>query len=135
MGAIFPTPEWLKSFEEKLNTDEKYAKVGSKWEGDLCFVIQPEGNLKEKVILYLDLWHGKCRGAEVLQDPISHSPAFTLSAGYGNFARVLTGDLDPMQAMLTRKLGVKGNMAVMMRNIPTVLEFVRCAKEITEGIL
>jgi hypothetical protein len=37
-----------------------------------------------------------------------------------------------MQAMLTRKLHVKGNMSVMMRNVPSVLDFVRCAKENTD---
>jgi putative sterol carrier protein len=135
MEAIFPTPDWLKAFEIKLNSDEKYAKIGSKWEGDFYFVIQPDGNLKEQVIYYLDLWHGKCRSTEVVKDISSHSPAFALSAAYGNFSRVLTGDLDPMQAIMTRKLEVKGNMAVMMRSIPTVLEFVRCAKEVTKGIL
>jgi putative sterol carrier protein len=125
----------LDSFEKKLNSDERYAKIGSKGEGDIYFVIQPEGNLKEQVIYYLDLWHGKCRGTEMVKEITAHSPAFTLSAAYGNFARVLTGDLDPMQAIMTRKLDVKGNMAVMMRSIPTVLEFVRCAKEVTKGIL
>ena len=40
-----------------------------------------------------------------------------------------------MQAMLTRKLDVKGNMAVMMRNVPTILDFVRCAREMTTEIL
>lgn len=135
MGAIFPTSEWLDSFESKLNSDERYAKIGSKWEGDIYFVIQPEGNLKEQVIYFLDLWHGKCRSTEMVKDITAHSPAFTLSAAYGNFARVLTGDLDPMQAIMTRKLDVKGSMAVMMRSIPTVLEFVRCAKEVTEGVL
>jgi putative sterol carrier protein len=40
-----------------------------------------------------------------------------------------------MQAMLTRKLDVKGNMAVMMRSVPVVLDFVRCAREITKEIL
>ena len=85
--------------------------------------------------MYLDLWHGKCRGTEITSDISSHSPAFTLKAGYTNFARVLKGNLDPMQAMLTRKLDVKGNMAVMMRNVPTVLDFVRCAREMTREIL
>jgi putative sterol carrier protein len=37
-----------------------------------------------------------------------------------------------MQAMLTRKLSVQGNMGLMMRNVPTVLDFVRCAQEVTE---
>ncbi len=135
MSAVFPSPEWLKAFEEKLNTDEQYARIAKNWEGDLVFQIEPEGNLKEQVIFYLDLWHGKCRGTEVWDEIADKTPAFILKASYGNFARILKGDLDPMQAMLTRKLGVKGNMAVMMRSVPTVLDFVRCARDITNEII
>ena len=135
MSAVFPSSEWLTAFENKLNTDEHYAQVAKNWEGDMYFLIEPDGNLKTQVIMYLDLWHGKCRGTEITADISSHNPAFTLKAGYTNFARVLKGELDPMQAMLTRKLDVKGNMAVMMRNVPTVLDFVRCAREMTREIL
>jgi putative sterol carrier protein len=135
MNPIFPSHEWLLAFQEKLNSDEHYAQVAKGWEGDMYFIIEPEGNLKAQVVMYLDLWHGQCRGVEVVADPAAHNPAFVLKAAYGNFARVLKGELDPMQAMLTRKLDVKGNMAVMMRNVPTVLDFVRCAKEITTHIL
>ena len=135
MPALFPSPEWLSSLEEKLNQDEKYAQVARKWEGDLYFVIQPEGNLKEQVVYYLDLWHGKCRGTEVVADLGAHRPAFTLRARYHNFSAILQGRLDPMQAMLTRKLDVKGSMAYMMRNVPTVLDFVRCAREVTTSTL
>jgi putative sterol carrier protein len=135
MDTTFPTPEWLKSLEDKLNSDGHYAKVAQKWEGDMYFIIGPEGNLKEQIVFYLDLWHGKCRGTEVVKDISAHSPAFVLRAGYINFAKVLKGELDPMQAMLTRKLEVKGNMSVMMRNVPTVLDFVRCAKEVTTKII
>ena len=68
MGAVFPSNEWLKRFEEKLNSDAQYAKIAKKWEGDLLFVIEPEGNLKEQMILYLDLWHGKCRSTAILDE-------------------------------------------------------------------
>jgi putative sterol carrier protein len=135
MPAIFPTAEWLKEFELHLNEDAKYAQVAQKWEGDMYFIIDPDGNLKEQIIFYLDLWHGKCRGTEVVMDLAAHHPAFILRAGYINFAKVLKGELDPMQAMLTRKLDVKGNMAVMMRNVPTVLEFVRCARDVTTQVI
>jgi len=94
--------------------------------------LEPDDRLKEQAILYIDLWHGKCREVAVWDEIGEKKPAFILKASYGNFLRVLRGDLDPMQAMLTRKLGVKGNMAVMMRNVPTVLDFVRCAGEITD---
>lgn len=135
MAAIFPSIEWLTAFQEKLNGDERYAQIAKNWEGDMYFIIEPEGNLKEQMVMYLDLWHGQCRGIEMVNDINSHSPAFSLKAAYGNFSGVLQGKIDPMQAMLTRKLDVKGNMAVMMRNVPTVLDFVRCAKEITSEIL
>lgn len=62
-------------------------------------------------------------------------PAFTLKSSYDNFVSILQGKLDPTTAMLTNKLRVKGNMGYMMRNIPTVLDFVRCAREVTGEIL
>ncbi|MGQ9833585.1 MAG: SCP2 sterol-binding domain-containing protein [Candidatus Villigracilaceae bacterium] len=136
MSAIFPTAEWLKALEEKLNHDGRYAEIARNWEGDLCFVIEPEGNLTEQVIMYLDLWHGTCRKAEIWPEMrTDFIPAFLLEATYGNFCKVLLGQIDPLQAMMTRRLRVRGDMAVMMRSVPTVLDFVRCAREITSQTL
>jgi putative sterol carrier protein len=135
MGYVFPSSEWLKDLEQKLNTDERYAEIAKKWEGDMTIVITPEGNLKEKQFYYLDLWHGKCRGVAELKDVSEKQPTFILTATYENIKRILLGQLDPMQAMLTRKLTVQGNLAVMMRSVPTVLDFVRCAREVTSEIL
>jgi len=132
MAYQFPSAEWLQALKEKINSDEKYAKVASKWEGDIMFQIEPDGLLTEMVYYYTDLWHGKCRDAYVVgEEQLSDlQPAFILSAPYGNIIKLLQGDLDPMQAMITRKLKVKGSMAYMMRNVPVVLDFVRCAQEI-----
>jgi putative sterol carrier protein len=135
MSAIFPSSEWLNELDAKLNSDTRYAEIAQKWEGDMVILIEPEGNLKEQRIFYLDLWHGKCRGVAELKDVSEKKAAFVLTATYENIKRIMTGKLDPMQAMLTRKLTVQGNMAVMMRSVPTVLDFVRCAREITSEIL
>jgi hypothetical protein len=40
-----------------------------------------------------------------------------------------------MQALMTRMLSVKGSMTLVMRNVPTVLDFVRCCQEVTKGWL
>lgn len=130
--ATFPDPEWINALMEKLNTDEKYAQVARNWEGDMLFQIEPEGMLQVPVAFYLDLWHGKCRDAYLVAGDQAVEPAFTLKAPYNNMVRVLKGELEPMQALLTRKIGVKGNMAVLMRNVPTVLDFVRCCREVTD---
>jgi putative sterol carrier protein len=135
MTPIFPSLGWLESLKEKLNSDEKYAQIARNWEGDMCVVIEPSGPLAEKLLYYLDLWHGKCRKTEILKDLNSVQPKFVLSATYDNISRIMKGTLDPMQAMMTRKLQVHGSMSYMMRNVPTVLDFVRCAREVTTEIM
>jgi putative sterol carrier protein len=136
MTSIFPSAEWLNELQVKLNSDPHYNHVAGRWEGDLIFDIQPSGSLQQPLALYLDLWHGKCRGVEYAPDRAAHpKPAFVLTSAYDNFTAILLGKLDPMTAMLTSKLKVAGSMAYMMRNVPTVLDFVRCAREITTQIL
>jgi len=137
MAYLFPSAEWLKAFEEKLNDDENYARIAKNWEGDIMFNIEPDGPLTTPMKLYLDLWHGECRKAFIADEELESKlkPAYVLSAPYANFARIIKGELDPMQAMITRKLRVKGSMAYMMRNVPVVLDFVRCAQEVDTELL
>ena len=135
MSATFPSPEWLQGLESKLNSDQKYAQIAKNWEGDLLFLIEHEGGLQERLTFYLDLWHGTCRSVEYNPDPEKYSkPVFTLRSNYKNITAILTGKLDPMTAMMTNKLKVQGSLGYMMRNVPTVLDFVRCAREVTTDI-
>lgn len=135
MAAIFPSEEWLQGLERKLNSDKRYNEVAKNWEGDLLFFVEPEGNLQERLTFYLDLWHGRCRKVEYEPAPQAHpAPAFTLTASYKDITAILTGKLNPMTAMMTSKLKVKGSMGYMMRNVPTVLDFVRVAREVTTEI-
>lgn len=136
MTAVFPSEEWLKGLESRLNSDEKYGDIAKNWEGDLFFRIEAEGNLKEELTFYLDLWHGKCRKAEYKPDAsVYPKPVFTLSATYNNITAILSGKMNPMTAMMTMKLKVQGSMGYMMRNVPVVLDFVRVAGEATDEIM
>ncbi len=131
-----PTPfseEWLMALKDKLNSDPKYAEIAKNWEGDLTYVVEADQAFPQTVTLYLDLWHGTCRNAYIVNAGQEVNPTFTITGEYGNFARVLKGELHPVQAMATMKLKVRGNYGYIMRNIPTVLDFVRCAQEVTTG--
>lgn len=134
MSGVFPSIEWLEALHKHLNSDEKYAQIAKSWEGDIMFDILPSGALNERTLIYLDLWHGKCRKVQYNVDQKTTSD-FILQASYDDFVRVLTGQLAPMTAMMTRKLKVVGSMAYMMRNVPTVLQFVRCAQDVTDHYL
>ena len=136
MPSAFPSAEWLNELESKLNADAHYNQIASRWEGDLVFDIQPAGSLQQPLLMYLDLWHGKCRSVEFAPDPAKYTkPAFILRSPYNNFSAIVLGKLDPVTALMTSKLKVIGSFAYMMRNVPTVLDFVRCAREITTQVL
>lgn len=136
MSVMFPSAEWLEELKLKLNSDQKYAQIAKNWEGDLFFFIEPADGLENQLTFYLDLWHGTCRSVDYNPIPEKYAePVFTLRANYNNITAILTGKLDPMTAMMTNKLKVKGSLGYMMRNVPTVLDFVRCAREVTTEIL
>ncbi|OGO61260.1 MAG: hypothetical protein A2029_09355 [Chloroflexi bacterium RBG_19FT_COMBO_47_9] len=133
--ALFPSAEWVQAVIVKLNSDQRYAQIAKNWEGDLRYVVEPGGPLKEPMWIYMDLWHGKCRSGMLEPLDSEIKPAFILSALYENMVHILKGELDPMTALLSRKIHMHGNMAVMMRNVPTVLDFVRCCREVTDDTL
>ncbi len=112
MADIYLTQTWMDILFEKLNQDARYAQIASKWEGDLAFVIEPAGDLTQPLYFYLDLWHGTCRAAKIVPSLEGMTAAFTLTATYEDINKILTGKLDPMQAMMIRKLPRAGQHGV-----------------------
>jgi putative sterol carrier protein len=126
MPIQFPSDAWIKAMMVDLNNSAAYLEAAKNWEGDFFFVIEPGGALEKTSILYMDLWHGKCRDAYALPDPGDCKPAFRLSGPVATWKKVMTKKLDPIQAMMTGQLKLTGNMATVMRNV-------RAAKELVES--
>ena len=129
MAYRFPSQEWVNALKDAINTSEAYREAAKTWEGDFFFVIEPDDTttLQAPVTLYMDLWHGECRDAYVVEDPQRHKqPEFVITAPYRTWKRVVTGELDPIQAMMTRQLKLKGNLVKIMRSVKAAHELVRC---------
>lgn len=122
----FPSNEWIVALCQELNESETYAEAAKNWEGDFHFIIEPGGPLTEPVALYMDLWHGACRSAKVVTDPGEDSPAFVMSAPYDTWVKVIQAQLDPIQGLMTRRLKLKGNMTMIMKNVKAAQELVKC---------
>jgi putative sterol carrier protein len=126
----FPSDVWIKRLMAELNNSHEYQTAARTWEGDLYFVVEPEGSLTTAAYLYMDLWHGQCRQAALVDDPASHDPEFLLSAPLHVWRQIIERQLDPIKAMLTRKLKLEGNMAKIMKHVKAANEMVTCTTRI-----
>jgi putative sterol carrier protein len=126
MPYLFGSDEWIKAYMEEINKSEAYEKSASDWEGDFYFVITPDKMFDDVGILYIDLWHGKCREACRVEDESQYSPVFRMETTDVNWKAIIDRKLDPIQGMMTRKIKLKGNMSKIMRYVRAAQELVNC---------
>lgn len=129
MAYSFPSDEWIKALMKRVNDSAKYQKAAEKWEGDLFFVVEAGPGLADDTYLYMDLWHGQCRGAGAFA-PHEKSPEFEIRAPLPTWQQVLQGRLDPIRGLTTRRLKLKGNLMQILKTPRAALELVNCAREV-----
>jgi putative sterol carrier protein len=130
MAVKFPSEEWIKELEARLNASESYAQAAATWEGDQIFVIQSDENYPDTTYFYIDLQHGKASGARQLKSADEKKALFTSSAPFSTWRKVLEGRLDPLQAMFSNKIKLVGSMAAVQRTPKATYELTRVAASI-----
>ncbi len=126
MAFKFPSDEWIKELSSKLNESEDYERSAKDWEGDFVFIVEPDDNYADTAYLFLGLYHGKSPDAVMMASKDEREVEFALTAPFGNWRKVIEGELDPIQGMMTRKLKLKGNMMKIMRYPKAAKEIVNC---------
>jgi putative sterol carrier protein len=130
MGLRFPSAEWVEELMVRLNADEEFKRVGSKWEGDVNIVVEPGPGLPESQVIYLDTWHGSCRSVGVSDESGKRPAQFEIKAPLVNWKSVLTQEIGPIQAMMSGKVRVYGNLAYILRNVGSTSRLVEVAATI-----
>jgi putative sterol carrier protein len=126
MALPFPSDEWIKMLRVELEKSDAYRTAAKRWEGDLCFVVTAGAGAAEDTHLYLDLWHGECRDAYASKQPVDS--AFTISAPYATWKKVIQGKLDPIRGLTSRQLKLQGPMTKILKAPKAAVELVNCAK-------
>lgn len=130
MALQFPSAEWVAAFKDAVNASEAYRVSAAKWEGDFHFVVEPKGSLKEPVKFYLDLWHGECREAHLVEDSDTKEPEFIIQGTIDTFRQIFDKKLDPIRALVSGKLKLKGNLGKIMRSVKATLDLVNAASTV-----
>jgi putative sterol carrier protein len=126
MAIPFPSEAWIKALMAELNQSAEYAAAASEWEGDFVFTVSDPTPTQ----LYLDLWHGQCRAAYAVTQPLARPPTFTIEAPLAHWRKVLAKQVDPIQAIVTRQLKLTGPLVKVMRAPKAAVALVNCAANV-----
>jgi len=130
MAFKFPSNEWGKAFADQLNASEDYERSAKDWEGDFIFVIEPDKAYPESAYLFVGLYHGKCTDAVMIASEDEREAQFIIRAPYTNWRKVIEGKLEPISAIMVRKLKLKGDMMKVMRYPKAAKELVNCVSRV-----
>lgn len=136
MTFKFPSEEWINEFMVVVNNSPSYKEAAKTWEGDFLFVIEPDDKLDKRKIFYLDLWHGDCRSVEAFEDGDSlPETEFQYIGTYSNWIKVISGEIDPIKGILTRKFKLVGDKGKVMRAAKAAKELVASAQKVDTEFL
>jgi putative sterol carrier protein len=124
--AQFPSDAWLTEYVERINSSKSYEEAAASWEGDLSYVFEaePDKGVPADIWVWIDLWHGKCRGARFdVPQAEGEKAKFLIRAPYSRWKDVIRRDLDPIKGMMQGKLKLKGDL-------PTIVRYVKAANEL-----
>jgi putative sterol carrier protein len=98
------------------------------WEGDFLFIISPDDELKNEVIFYIDLWHGKCRDACMVNN--KKKVAFIFKGPYSNWKKVIKKELDPLRGLIRGMFTLDGDSKLILEQVKAAQELVNTANKI-----
>ena len=111
---MFPSREWAEAAIAWLNADAETEEAGEGWEGDFGLVIDAEpGKLPRTFVAHIVPAGGRVKRFRVLADPDDLEeiePAYVARAPYSVWKALLQGTLDPVEAVLRRRISVQGDV-------------------------
>lgn len=111
---VFPSREWCEAAIAVANTDPDVRKAQEGWVGDLVAIVLAEPpHLTEVVAVYLDSAEGQLTNFRMLEDEDEVEeiePAYVARAPYSVWKGLILGTLDPIEAVLMRKIELQGDV-------------------------
>ena len=119
--------EWINIFAEKINSNKEYASSAQDWTWSVVLSMKAE---YEKNV-FLNLQNGKCINAQIASTLDLNNAEFIIYASSETWQKILSGNLDPMMAVMTKKLELKkGNVGLLLQHVDSAKELLKSASQI-----
>ncbi len=120
--------EWARRWAEELRASDAYRAAAATWEGSLALVMT--GDSEDRSV-FVDLWHGECRGARRARDDDRQEADFVIAAGVDTWKQVLAGKLEPIFGLMSGKLELeRGSLAALVPQVKAATELVAAAARV-----
>ena len=130
--ALLPfTQPWADAFCAAIEDDAAVAAAGKGWSWPLAFVLDPAPQLgfAERTAVVFHLNAGHCRSAKVMHASEVTAP-FALTGSYTVWKEIVTGALDPVNAVMRRDLALRGAITTLMMYTRFARALVACARRV-----
>jgi putative sterol carrier protein len=119
--AKFPSKEWCEQAVGLLNQDPEVPLASRGWKGDLAMIIDPEpGKLDRPFVVHSHPKEGQPISFKILPDPDDLDeiePVYLIRAPYSIWRGMIEGTIDPMEAVLRRRIAVKGDLQPLIERL------------------
>ncbi|MFW9773784.1 MAG: SCP2 sterol-binding domain-containing protein [Candidatus Heimdallarchaeota archaeon] len=126
-----------ENFEEEfcsaINNSQDYNRAAKGWgvefEGALLWMMGASGEIIDSLRIFLDLKDGKCLGINILapNEDIPRDAILILSAPLNIWKEMGTKRINPNQFIMSGRVKIEGNIALMMRYSKAALELGKLA--------
>jgi putative sterol carrier protein len=138
MAFTFPSPEWAAEFKKEVQRSSAYRQAAATWTfGPVALLTRadPAIGLPEDVGLWLDIDRGNCSDVRVVSADEAEKAPFCITGEYARWKSVLRKELDPIKAMMQKKLELKGQMTTIVKYVNASKELVECATRVPTAFL
>ena len=119
--------EWIKDYYEKLSSNKTFKQAADDWYIKLVLTIDDEENKN----VFLDLQNGECKSARIANNTDIENADYIITASKDSWKKILNNELDPMLAVMTKKLELKkGNVGSLLKYIDAAKELLKSASQV-----
>jgi putative sterol carrier protein len=119
--ARFPSKEWCEEAVRLLNDDPERSLAAQGWQGDIGVIVDAEpGKLARAFVVHVVPRDARIEKLRVLEEPDDLDelePAYLARAPYTVWKQLLQGSLDPVEAVLRRRIAVKGDLQQVIERL------------------
>jgi hypothetical protein len=119
--ATFPSKEWCEEAVRLLNADPERSLAARGWQGDIGVIVDAEpGRLARAFVVHVVPRDTLIETLRVLDEPDDLDelePAYLARAPYTVWKQLLQGSLDPVEAVLRRRISVKGDLQQLIERL------------------